>query len=88
MTLSSFVGHGKKTAWAVWTVLTELTHALLKLSSAPTEIPQEVMATIEMFVILLYDQTSTCAEINMARRKLFAKRHSVESIHPTKPALE
>lgn len=72
-TVSSFVGHGKKTAWAVWAVFPELTHALLKLSSAPTEIPQEVMATIERFVILLYDRTSTCTEINKARRKLFAR---------------
>ena len=87
-TVSSFVGHGKKTAWAVWAVFPELTHALLKLSSAPTEIPQEVMATIERFIILLYYRTSTCREINTARRKLFAKRHSVESIPPTKAALE
>ena len=87
-TVSSFVGHGKKTAWAVWAVFPKLTHALLKLSSAPTEIPQEVMATIERFVILLYDRTSTCTEINTARRKLFAKRHSVESIPPTKATLE
>lgn len=52
-TVSSFVGHGKKTAWAVFP---ELTYALFKVSSAPTEIPQEVMTTIERFVILLFDQ--------------------------------
>ena len=33
-TASSFAGHGKKTAWTIWTVLPELTNALLKLSSA------------------------------------------------------
>ncbi|KAL7395390.1 hypothetical protein ABVT39_015644 [Epinephelus coioides] len=43
-TVSSFAGHGKKTAWAVWTVFPELQHALLKLSSAPDDIPQKVMA--------------------------------------------
>ena len=37
-TVSSFLGHGKKTAWAVWAVFPELTHALLKLSSAPNDI--------------------------------------------------
>ena len=31
-TVSSFAGHGKKTAWAVWGVFPELTSALLKLS--------------------------------------------------------
>ena len=87
-TVSSFVGHGKKTAWAVWSVFPELTHALLKVSSAPNDIPQEVMATIERFIILLYDRTSTCTEIDTARRKLFAKRHNAQSIPPTKAALE
>ena len=37
-TVSSFAGHGKKTAWANWTVLPELTNALLKLSTAPSDI--------------------------------------------------
>ena len=84
-TVSSFVDHGKKTAWAVWAVFPELTHTLLKLSY---DISQEVMATIERLIILLYDRTSTCTEINTARRKLFAKRHNAESIPPTKAALE
>lgn len=84
-TVSSFAGNGKKTAWAVFP---ELTHALLKLSSAPDDIPQEVMTTIERFVILFYDRTSTCTEIDQARRKLFVKRHNALSIPPTKAALE
>ena len=87
-TVSSLVGHGKKTAWAVWAVFPELTHALLKLSSAPNDIPQEVMATIERFIMLLYDRTSTCTEIDTARRKLFAKRHNVQSIPSTTASLE
>ena len=85
-TVSSFVGHGKKTAWAVWAMFPELTHALLKLSSPPNDIPQEVMATIERFIILLYDQTSTCTEIDTARRKLFAKRPMCnQSLQPRLP---
>ena len=87
-TVSSFIGDGKKTVWAVWAVFPELTHALLRLSSAPNDIPQEVMATIERFIILLYDRTSTCTEIDTAKRKLFSKRHNVQSIPPTKAALE
>lgn len=39
-TVSYFVGHGKKTAWAVWNSLPELTDALLRLACAPTEIPK------------------------------------------------
>lgn len=63
-TVSSFAGHGKKTAWTIWTVLPELTDALLKLSSAPSGTPDDVMHTIERFVILLYDRTSTCKAID------------------------
>ena len=52
--------------WAVWAVFSELTHALV----FSPYIPQEVMATIERFIILLHDRTSACTEID--RRKLFA----------------
>ena len=76
-TASTFAGHGKETVWIIWTVLPELTSALLKLSSAPSSIPDDVMHTIERFVILLYDSTSTCKEINKARKKIFAKHNNV-----------
>ena len=87
-TASSFAGHGKKTAWTIWTVLPELTNALLKLSSAPSGIPDDVMHTIERFIILLYVRTSTCKEINKARKIIFAKKNNVQLITPTKAALE
>ena len=56
--MSSFATRRKKTAWAIWTVLPELTDALLLLSSAPRDIPDDAMRIIERFVILLYDRTS------------------------------
>ena len=87
-TVSSFARHGKKTAWAAWTVLPELTEALLLLSSAPRDIPHDAMRIIERFVILLYDRTSKCTDIDKARRKLFARKNNVELIPPTKAALE
>ena len=86
--MSSFANHGKKTAWAVWNVFPELTEALLKLSLAPSEIPEQVLRTIERFVILLYDRTSPCTDIDKARKKLFARKNNVELIPPTKAALE
>ena len=58
------------------------------LSSAPHDILLEVMAKIERFIILLYDRTSTSTDIDQARRKLFAKRHNMQSIPPTKAALK
>ena len=87
-TVSSFVGHDKKTAWNTWNAFPELTDALLKSTCAPSDILEDVMHTIERFVILLYDRTSTCTDIDKARRKLFAKKNSVRQIPPTRAALE
>ena len=86
-TTSQFLGCGKKTAWAVWTVLPDLTEALIQLSSAPSGIPNDAMCIIERFVILLYDRTSKCTDIDKARRKLFARKNNVQLIPPTKAAL-
>ncbi|KAG7171270.1 hypothetical protein Hamer_G013722 [Homarus americanus] len=73
-TVSSFSGHGKKTVWAIWAVYPDMTEALLKLSAASKVIPEDVMHIIERLVILLYDTTSSCMDINKARRKLFARK--------------
>lgn len=62
-TVSSFVGHGKKMAWSTWNAMPELTNALLQLSSAPSDIEENVFKTVESFIILLYDRTSTCCVI-------------------------
>ena len=69
-------------------VFPELTNAVLELSSAPHDILQEQMATIERFIILLNDRTSTSSDIGQARTKLFAERLNVQSIPPTKAALK
>jgi len=87
-TVSTFVGHGKKTAWAAWNSFPELTNALLDLAHAPTEVTEQTMQVIERFVILLYDRTSTSTEVNQARKRLFAKTSSVQRIPPTRAALE
>ena len=87
-TVSSFVGHGKKTAWSTWNVQPQLTDAMLKLSCVPSDIQENIMHTIERFVILLYDRTSTCTDIDKAWRKMFAKKTNVKQIPPTKAALE
>ena len=66
--MTAFVGHDKKTAWAVWNSFPELTNALLELAHAPTEISKQAMHVIEMFVILIYYRTSTCTDVNQARK--------------------
>jgi hypothetical protein len=69
-TVSCFAGHGKRTAWAVWTALPALTQTLVDLSTAPIHVDEDHMHTIERFVILLYDRTSTSTDVNKARCKL------------------
>ena len=61
---------------------------LLKLSSAPSVIEEDIIHTIERFVILMYDRTSTCHDIDKARRKIFAKKNNVKHIPSTRAALE
>ena len=62
-TVSSFAGHGKKTAWSTWKSLPELTEdALLKLADGPKEIPDDAMNITERFVILLFDRKWTMQE--------------------------
>ncbi|KAG7167742.1 putative RNA recognition motif-containing protein 2, partial [Homarus americanus] len=82
-TVSSFSDYLGK-----WAVYPDLTEALLKLSAASKVIPEDVMHIIERFVILLYDRTSSCMDINKARRKLFTKKNNVQLIPPRKAALE
>ena len=87
-TVSAFVGHGKKSTWATWNSLPQLSDALLSLANAPTSLQEDTMHVIERFVILLYDRTSKCKDVNNARKKLFAKKSSVQNIPPTYAALE
>ena len=61
-TVSAFVGHGKKTAWTIWN-----SDTLLRLAHAPNEVSEQSMHTIGRFVILLYDRTIICTDVNKAR---------------------
>ena len=47
------------------------------------------MIQLERFVVLMYDSTSECLEVNVARKQLFIqKSRTLEIIPPTKAALE
>ena len=45
---------------------------LTPLSTTPDHIDEDAMHTNEMFIMLFYDRTSTAADIDEARSKLFA----------------
>ena len=85
-TVSSFVGHTKKTAWTIWNVLPQLTHAMLALSHAPREVREDALQMVERFVILMYT-TGPVNALTLTRptQKFFA---DVKRIPPTKAALE
>ena len=51
-------GRGKKTAWGIWGVLSELAATLLTLSSLPKVVDDARLTVIEHFSIVLYDCTS------------------------------
>ena len=53
------------------------------------EISDACMIQLERFVVLLYDRTSECLEVNETRKQLFIqKSRTLEAIPPTKAALE
>ena len=88
-TVSFFGGRGKKTAWDVWKVFPELTAALGALKASPKEIPDECMAVLERFVVLLYNRTSSLTNVNEVRQELFSKKsRSLDSIPPSRASLE
>ena len=88
-TVSSFVGHGKKSAWNTWSSFPDVTKAFLELSSQPD--PAQVtqcLPLLERFVVLLYDRTSNMTAVNAARKQLFSKKgRPMESLPPTQGAL-
>ncbi|KAG7176515.1 hypothetical protein Hamer_G024553 [Homarus americanus] len=87
--VSAFAGHSKKAAWATWNAFPEVTTAFLGLASTPSELPDGVLSTLERFIVLLYDRTSTCCDVNMLRKKLFSRKsRSLEHLPPTRAALE
>ena len=56
-TVSSFFrGRGKKTAWDVWNLFSQLKLVLKVLKASPQEITEEYMAFLESFVVLIYNR--------------------------------
>ena len=87
-TVSCFYGKRKKTAMDKWNSFPEVTSAFHTLASTPLEISNTCIATLERFVVLLYDRTSNKTTVNDARKQLFVKKgRQFDAIPPTKGAL-
>ena len=88
-TVSAFAGRGKRTAWETWKSFPEVTGALQELLAMPSEVSKGSRSLIERFVVLMYDRTSDCMEVNDARKHLFSqKSRTLENIPPTQAALK
>jgi len=86
-TMSAFVGRGKRTCWDAWNKFPEATKAFVELFHSP-HISDTTLATLQRFVVILYDANCSCSSVNAARGKLFAaKGKPLEHIPPTLDAL-
>lgn len=86
-TVSCFTGRGKKTAWEVWNSFTDIAQTFVKLSSEPADV-QPFLPDIQMFVVLMYDRSSSKMTVNALRQHLFTKKsRSMEALPPTEAAL-
>ena len=85
----SFAHYGKKAVWEAWSAFHDVTAAFRVLSNAPTvDVVDEVMPVLEHYVTIMYDRTSTCMNVNEARRHLFTRKgRDIEAIPPTSDAL-
>ena len=83
--VSFFSGKGKRSAWEVWKKYDEVTSAFISLSKCPSvQDLLNALPKIERFVVLLYDRTNLCSNVNQARKDLFARKgRSLEGIPPT-----
>lgn len=88
-TVSCFAGRGKRTAWDTWSVYTEVTREFDALMRQPQLADVDAsMGTLERFVTLLYDKTSTNSTVNEARVDLFSRKgRDVSNIPPSQGAL-
>ena len=87
-TVSFFSGRGKTSAWDMWNVFPQITDTFSMLASVPKEIPEQAMALIERFLVLLCNRTSSQTTVNEARQELFSKgNRTLENIPPTQGAL-
>lgn len=87
-TTSSMYGIGRKTALATEKRFPEIQNVLYELAENPYSLNDNKLATIERYVILMYDSLSKLTDINDLREYLFTKKgRQMLNLPPTKDAL-
>ena len=83
------VAKEKKSAWQTWDVCDEASGVFCKLSKYPPVVDDEDLETLEKFVVMMYDRSSTAEGVDAARLDMFArKQRPYEAIPPTQGALK
>ena len=73
--MSFYGGRGKRTAWDTWKAYKYVTQAFCALATSPTSHTiEEWLGLLERFVVLMYNQTSSHASVNEARKQLFTQK--------------
>ena len=86
-TVSFFKGKGKKTLWQTWASMKNITSVFLALLDDLNSVTDN-LSSLEHYVVVAYDKTSTEVEVNSARKVMFAQKgRDLERIPPTKSAL-
>ena len=71
-TTSFFARRSKRTAWTMWSKLTDVSLALYKLAQTPaTANIEEIIPELEGFIVLVYDLESSDDSVNKGRKTLF-----------------
>ena len=87
--VSAFRGKGKKSAWQTWDVCDEASDVFSKLSQYPPVVDDEDLESLEKFVVMKYDRSSTAEGVVDARLDMFAwKQRPYKAIPPTQSALK
>ena len=87
-TVSSFLGHGKKSAWLAWSSFQSVTYAFLDLSLQPVDVSSGTLYKIDRFIVVMYSRKCSASGVNESRKELFAQcSRTMENIPPTKAAL-
>jgi hypothetical protein len=83
-TVSCFNGKGKKSAWAVWNSYPEVMKAFINMKDIENEVNETDLHIhiLERFVILMYDRTSECTDLDVARKQLFTKKSKMLEMLP------
>jgi len=63
----------KQTAWETWNSFPDVTSAFLHLSSEPTDV-ESSMSLLQLFVVRMYERSSSKMTVNCLRKHLFTKK--------------